>query len=150
MSEPWEGSSVDPDAPVTVTLPYRTFKRILRATTNEAYRAVKRDDEPGIRDLSRASKVIGEALGAPPHRRFRLPDKLYFAVVAGDEGEYRRYVRTEYAEDATPVFIDSVDTARSMTYSGWAQCGTAYRRPDFQEVIAAVKSRLWKKALERA
>jgi len=143
MNEPWHGSR-PPDEPVTVTLPYRTAKRVLVAVVSAAQLANSRGKDPdGVEQLARASDVIGDAIDAPAHRRFRLPERLYHAVIAGDEAEFGRWLPdpTIVAGDSRPVFVDSAERALSMCYSGYSTFGTAYRRDDFQEILAAVRAR---------
>ena len=154
MNEPWHGSR-PPDEPVTVTLPYRTAKRVLVAVVSDAQRTNSRGKDPvGVEQLAQASDVIGDAIGAPSHRRFRLPVQLYYAVIAGTEAEYRRWLResTPYRGgldvgevNGEPMFVDSVERALSACYSGYSTFGTAYRRDDFQEILAAVRARTFKR-----
>lgn len=141
-----------PDSPVTVTLPRRVMKRVLDSVREHAYKLTRRDDQVGLRALSDASDVIGDAVGAPMNRRFRLPEKVYHAVIAGDEVEYDRWAERELprrriedlGDDVETVFVDSVATALSAVYSGYTTTGTGYRRDDFQEVLAAVRSRVFR------
>jgi hypothetical protein len=64
----------NPDAPITITLPARIMDRVFRAVVRDAYLTVKRvadhPDDAGLRALAEASRVIGDAIGAPAHRRF--------------------------------------------------------------------------------
>lgn len=143
MTQPWHGTR-PPDEPVTIVLPYRTAKRVLVSVVNDAKRANSRGDDPvGVELLAGASDVIGDAIEAPPHRRFRIPEKLYHAVIVGTEDEYDRVVAVttrEFTNDEL-VMINDVDQARSMVYSGYTTAGTWYRRDDAQELVAAVKIR---------
>jgi hypothetical protein len=145
MSEPWHGSR-PPEEPVTVTMPYRTAKRVLVAVVSDAQRANSRGKDPdGVEQLAAASDAIGDAIDAPPHRRFRLPERLYYAVIAGTEAEYRRWLDTPGQICPQPIFVDSVESALSACYSGYSTTGTAYRRDDFQEILAAVRARTFKR-----
>ena len=149
MNEPWHGSR-PPDEPVTVTLPYRTAKRVLVAVVADAHRTNSRGKDPaGVEQLAQASDVIGDAIGAPSHRRFRLPAQLHYAVIAGDEAEYRRWLDeppgTTWVRGMEPIFVDSVEKALSACYSGYSTFGTAYRLDDFQEILAAVRARTFRR-----
>ena len=76
MTKPWSGAA-PPEAPVSVTLPYRVAKTVLEAIAREGHLVSKRfegrDRERRLRALADASRVLGDALGAPPHRRFVYP-----------------------------------------------------------------------------
>ena len=155
MNEPGQGSR-QPDEPVTVTLPYRTAKRVLVAVVADAQRANSRGKDPaGVEQLARASDVIGDAIDAPAHRRFALPRAMLWAVIAGTPEEYSRWVKTVYdqlspAEQDTryvgrTIYIDSVEEAFGHVYAGYSVYGTADRRPDCQELVAAVKSRTFRR-----
>ena len=76
MANPWRGRA-PPDTPVTVTLPYRVALHVLTAVVNDAHRVWKRfsvaDRERRLRDLAAASDALGDAVGAPEHRRYRYP-----------------------------------------------------------------------------
>jgi hypothetical protein len=129
-------------------LPYRTAKRVLVAVVADAQRTNTRGKDPdGVAQLAQASEVIGDAIDAPPHRRFRLPEQLYYAVIAGTEAEYRRWLidPTTSCGGDKPIFVNSVERALSACYSGYSTYGTAYRRDNFQEVLAAVKSRTFRR-----
>ncbi len=151
-AEPWHGSR-PPDTPVTVTLSYATVKRVLTAVVRDAKRTNTRGDDPeGVILLAQASAVIGDAIDAPAHRRFGFPATLYHAVIVGNTAEYNDALRVEghnrvvlSSATAEPIMIDSIAEARLHCYSGWSFYGTAYRRPDFQEIVAAVKARTFKR-----
>lgn len=148
MNEPWYGSQ-PPDTPVTVTLPYRTAKRVLTAIVRDAQRSTSRGDDPsGVNLLASASDVFGDAVDAPPHRRFRLPEKLYHAVIAGNASQFNLWKLHAYdalkPEVNEPIFVNSVEQALSACYSGYLTYGTAHLRKDFQELLAAVKSRTFR------
>ena len=160
MNEPWHGSR-PPDEPVTVTLPYRTAKRVLVAVVADAHRAnVKGNDPGGVEQLAFVSDVIGDAIEAPVHRRFRLPTspplpewrrgrvekprQLLWAVLAGDASEYGIWKRTVYDSDPDlpTVFVDSIRDAKEHAFGGYSVYGTARYRNDFQEILAAVRRRV--------
>lgn len=134
------------DSPVTVTLPRRVMKRVLDSVREHAYKLSRRDDQIGLKALSDASEVIGDAVDAPLSRRFRMPEKLHHGVIAGDRVEYDRWLASavrgrEYRDD--PVFLDSVDDVFKHVYSDYTSTGTAYRRDDFQELMAALRTRVF-------
>ena len=69
-------------------------------------------------------------------------------MIAGTNAEYHRWLadpKTSTSEGDIPVFVDSVECALSECYSGYSTFGTAYRRDDFQEILAAVKSRTFRR-----
>ncbi len=155
MTDPWHGSR-PPDEPVTLTLPYRTAKRVLVAVVSDAQRANTRGNDPGgVEQLAVASDLIGDAIDAPPHRRFALPRTMLWAVIAGTPEEYSRWVKTVY--DQLPaaerdgryagrtIYIDSVEEVFEHVYAGYSIYGTAERRHDCQELVAAVKSRTFRR-----
>lgn len=151
MRQPWVGAA-PPETPVTVTLPYRVMKRVLTSIVRDAHRANELgNDEVGVKTLADASEVIGDAIGAPDHRRFRVPDKLLYAVIAGSRDEFDRWCREDALRNPDgsyvnqPLFVDSVATALVNAYVGWSVTGTAYRRDDFQEILAAVRRRVIRK-----
>jgi hypothetical protein len=146
-NQPWRGSK-PPDDPVTVVLPYRTAKRVLTAVVRAAQRSNARGDDPaGVVLLAAASDALGDALGAPPHRRFRLPDRLYHAVIAGTADEYKRWLAGDPPAGASLMHVDTVEAAHKACYSGYTTVGTWNKRDDAQALLAAVKRRTFKTCL---
>lgn len=156
--EPWSGTPgvTEPDQLVTVTLPASVAKRVLDAIVYSGHRIVKRrpDDVTGLKAMSLASARFGDVLHAPYHRRFNYEDKerAKWAVLAGNAMEYSHWITTVYNRlgdsdkvcyyPGGPVFIDSLkDVEKHDVFNGATNCGTAYRREDFQELYAAVKWR---------
>jgi len=146
MNEPWHGSQ-PPETLVTVTLPYNVVKRVLSAVVRDAQRTNSKGNDPeGVALLAKVSDVLGDAISAPAHRRFRLPNKLYHAVIAGTEAEYRRWLAEDDNRRAiiNLIYVGSVEAALGLCYSGSSTVGTWYKRDDAQELLAAVKARTFK------
>jgi hypothetical protein len=151
--EPWVGDP-DPNRTVAVTLPYHVAKRVLDAIVHSGHRIAHRrpDDRAGLEALALASRQYGIVLQAPSHRQFYYKAAAPWAVLAGSLAEYQRWEKDSYQtlnQDARaraypggPVFVDSIeDVERYEVFSGSSTTGTAYRREDFQELLAAVKWR---------
>lgn len=144
MAEPWPRPNCPPDKPVALTLPYAVARRVLTIIVKAAYRANARADQAAVEDLTVASDALGNALSAPAHRRFQLPERLYHAVIAGDEREYQRWCRVPPAA-LNPIYLPTVEAAYGLRYSGYTTYGTWYRRDDAQELLTAVKRRIIKR-----
>ena len=76
MATPWHGDT-PPERPVRITMPYRVAKALLEAVRREGFLALRRTapDEVRLANLTEASRIIGDAIGAPPHRRFTTRPK---------------------------------------------------------------------------
>ena len=148
---PWRGSAA-PNTPITLTLPYHTLKRVLTAVVRGAQRAHSKGVDPGgVAALAEASEVIGDALDAPPHRRFRLSTTLHHAVIAGTKEEYQQWCQTSPdAVDVTNLlYVDSVADALKARYRDYSTVGTWHNRIDALALLAAVKVRTFKRMEEK-
>lgn len=141
MSEAWIDTS-PPDAPVTVTLPRRVYKRVLGAVTRGGHALAQRGtDSLGIEIMAYASKVIGDALEAPPHRRFVTA--LRHAIVAVNADDFVKTARSlELDPNVQPIFVDSVAAAYESGYVGYTVSPRAtYGLANLPEILAIVADR---------
>lgn len=144
MSEPWHGSA-PPDTPVSVTLPHRTFKRVLDAVYRSGFRLAERGGDPvGVELMAQASAAIGDALAAPPNRRFTPPRR--YAVVAVDAADYAATLRALDLTDVHPVWVDSPVSARETCYVGYVVSPAAtYRLANLPEVLEVIARRTFQR-----
>jgi hypothetical protein len=145
MTDPWYGSQ-PPDAPVTVTMPYQVAKRVLRAVVRDGWRIVVRgDDRSGPKQLAVASALLGDAIEAPPNRRFVMP-RLQHAVLAGSAEEYGRWLATaDLSECPDPVYVADAEAARHYCYSGHTTVGAWEGRSDAKELLSIVRNRTFER-----
>lgn len=141
MTEPWHGSA-PPETPVTVTLSYRTAKRVLDAVVRDGHRAINRGNDPvGVELLAGASEALGTALAAPPHRRF-TPARRY-AVVAITATDFVATCRDLFLDESIqPVWVSTLEGAREACYVGFTVSDRARRKmPDIDAIVETVVAR---------